>query len=433
MDFSTPSLRALLDVLSVKLMADKSLSLLTLVKQRASWKKELEEEKRRQYESLIPYLPTECISNILVRLPLESLQRSRFVCKTWYRIVNSDIFIEAYLQRSETVLIFLLRPKRDIFFPYSRPNLQEHSNVFSVESKLFQLQSVPVLQRPLMDPTSLLHIKFMEIENGKMKMEEYNATCLGTIRAACGGLILLDNKMKKGGLIAMNPVTRELTALPLGTLYPPHNESYGLAFSQATRHFKLVHLFRDEMQYVSCEILDLGARSWRMVDGPAFGAFGWFGYDPVFAIEAIHWVPQVDHSEYIVSMTVDDEKFHHVPLPRSSGIHDRIVEMRGDLGFVSHEELCQIHVWTLRNLSGEGWTKQYSIAVGSNICMIPLYFSRICGEMIFQDEDGSLYAYDCSLQIMRNVEMEGSFPLNCHYFTHVNSLLSWKIQGNVID
>ncbi|CDP16493.1 unnamed protein product [Coffea canephora] len=56
----------------------------------------------------------------------------------------------------------------------------------------------------------------MEIENGKMKIEEYNTTCLGTIRAAGGGLIVLDDKMKNGGLIVLNPVTKELTALPSG-------------------------------------------------------------------------------------------------------------------------------------------------------------------------------------------------------------------------
>ncbi|XP_027149110.1 putative F-box protein At3g17265 isoform X2 [Coffea eugenioides] len=415
-------------------MADKSISLLKLVEQRASRKEELEEEKRKRHETLIPYLPTECISNILVRLPHESLQRSRFVCKTWYRIINSTIFIEAYLQRSESVLVFLHPSKRDTFFPYSRPNLQEKPNAFSVESKLFQLQSVPVRQQPLIDPSLLLHIKFMEIENGKMKIEEYNTTCLGTIRGAGGGLIVLDDKMKNGGLIVMNPVTKELTALPSGSLCSPHNESYGLAFCQTTRNFKLVHLFQGEMQFVSCEILDLGAKSWRIVDGPAFRAFRWFVYDPVFAIGAIHWVPKTMHSKYIVYMTVDDEKFHRIPLPRRSKLHDRIMEMHGGLGFVTRKKLCRIDVWILRNLCGDGWTKQYSITVDCNSHLIPLYSSRICGEMIFEDKDGSLYAYDCSLQNMRKVEMqEGSFPVVGHYFAHVNSLLSWKIQGNVID
>ncbi|KAL3503873.1 hypothetical protein ACH5RR_033714 [Cinchona calisaya] len=411
-------------------MADKSISLLKLVEARASSKKKLAEEMKKQQDSLIPYLPTECISNILVRLPLDSLQRSRFVCQTWYRIINSAIFIEAYLQRSESVLIFLVPPKRDIFFPYGTPNLQARPNALSVESKLFELQSVHAFQRPLMDPKSLLQIKFMEIKNGKINIQEYNATCLGKIRASCSGLILLDNKMKKGGLIVMNPVTRELEALPLGTLCSSHNESYGLAFCHTTKQFKLVHVFRDKLQFIGCEILNLGTKSWRAVDGPAFGLFGWFGYDPVFASDAIHWIPHIDHSEYIVSMTADNEKFRQIPLPKSSRTQDRLVEMRGHLGFVTREELNQsIDVWILKNLCGEGWTKQYSITVGCKSCVIPLYFSRISGEMIFQDDDGSLYAYDCSLQLMRKVEMQkGSFPIGSFYFPHVNSLLSWQVE-----
>lgn len=410
-------------------MADKSISFLKLVKARASANKELEEEKKKQRDDLIPYIPIECISNVLIRLPLESIQRSRFVCKAWYRLINSAIFIEAYLQRSESVLIFLVPPKRDVFFPFGTPNLQEKPNALSVESKLFQLQSVHVFQQPLFDPRSLLHIKFMEMKNGKMNIEEYNATCLGRIRATCGGLILLDNTMKKGGLIVMNPVTRKLTALPVGTLFPPHDESYGLALCHTTRQFKLVHLFRDELQFIGCEILNLGAKSWRMVDGPAFGVFGWFGYDPVFACGAIHWVPLIDNSEYIVSMTVHDEKFLQIPLPKNSRTHDRLLEMHGHLGFVTYEQLNQIDVWILRNLSGEGWTKQYSITVNCKRRVTPLYFSRNSGEIIFKDKDGSLYAYDCSLQLMRNIEMKkGSFPIHCCHFPHVNSLLSWEIQ-----
>ncbi|CAI9114801.1 OLC1v1015603C1 [Oldenlandia corymbosa var. corymbosa] len=410
-------------------MANQGIHLLKLAEERASARKKLEDHKRKLEESLIPYIPNECISQILVRLPLESLTKTRLVCKAWYRIVKSPIFAKDYLERSESSLIFLVPVKRELYFPFFERKIPEKTNAFSVESKLFRLQSVPVLQQPSIDPTSLLHLHFMESRDGMVKTKEYNATCLGRIRACCGGFILVDNKMKRGGLIVLNPVTRELLALPVGTIFPPHCESYGLAYCPSNNQFKLVHLFRDELQYFGCEILTLGDKSWRMVDGPAFGLFGWCGYDPVVAIGAIHWVPFVDHSEYIVSMTANDEKFQQIFLPTGCRTSDRIVEIRGQLGFVCHEEESkQIDVWCLKGLSGEVWRKQYTIPVGGIRGLVPLYFTRISGEMIFRCKFGHLYSYNCSLQSMHKLEIQAEdISRNVCCFPHVNSLLSLKV------
>jgi len=285
-----------------------------------------------------------------------------------------------------------------------------------------------------MDPTLKSYIQYLEIDGGRSKVVEYNASCLGNIRATCNGLILLDNKLKKGGLIVMNPVTRKLIALPLGTLYPPHNESYGFASSNVTDDYKVVHLFRDELGFLSCEILILGTRLWREVNGPSFGLFSWFGYMPVSAIGALHWVPHIDRSDFIVSMDVEKEKFHTIPLPKSSRTHDRIVETGDFLSFVTHEEANQIDIWILKGL-GESWTKQHSITMGCIMDMVPLLSLRIKGDMIFKrDEDGSFYAYDFQLQVMRKVEMEKGFvPLSSSLLPHVNSLVSWSSRESCQD
>ncbi|KAK9269830.1 hypothetical protein L1049_025403 [Liquidambar formosana] len=395
-----------------KSMGNKNTSLLKLVEERALSKK-AEEEKKQNH---VPYIPGECISNILVRLPLESLQKSRFVCKPWYNMINSSIFIDDHFGRSEAVLIFLT------------PVAKEKPNTFSVEANILLSESIPIFNQPIIHPTSKYYIQFLEIEDGKSKVVDFNASCLGCIRATCNGLILLDNKLKKGGLIVLNPVTRKLRALPPGTIYPSHRESYGFALSHLTSEYKVVHLFRDEMGYIGCEILNLGTISWTVVNGPSSGLFGWFGYEPVSAIGALHWVPQVDHNEYLVSMEIDDEKFHSIPLPKSSGRHDGIVEMRGLLCFVTHEEeINQMDIWILKGLCHEKWIKQHSITMGCIMDMVPLFSLRINEEMIFKrDEDGSLYAYDFQLRVMRQVEMPMGFsPLFGCCLPHINSMISW--------
>lgn len=125
-----------------KTMTDKgTTSLFRIVEERALSKKELDEDKNKKQLTVVPYLPKDCISNILVRLPLESLQRSRFVCKPWYNIIYSPVFIDVHLRRAETVLIFL---KKEAFHHYSTASsiAQEKPNTFSIEARAFQLQSV---------------------------------------------------------------------------------------------------------------------------------------------------------------------------------------------------------------------------------------------------------------------------------------------------
>lgn len=404
----------------------KSIGLLKSVEERALLKKVEDEQKKEQ----VPYLHKDCISNILIRLPLESLQSSRFVCKPWYSIINSPIFVDAHLRHSESVLIFLKSVSRERLYPYFGISMPpEQPNNFCVETSLLQSESVPIFGQPTISSAPKFFIQFMEFKEGKGKIREYNLSCLGHIRATCNGLILLGNKLKKGGLVVMNPVTRKLIALPLGTIYPPQDESYGFVLNSATGEYKVVHLFRDELGYVSCEILNLGSRMWREVNGPSFGLFGWFGYTPVSAIGALHWVPEIDHNDHIVSMEVATEKFHTVPLPKSCRTYDRIIEMAGFLCFVTHQEL-DIDIWNLKSLNGGVWMKQYTISTGSVLDMVPMFSLRISGDLIFKrDEDGSFYAYDFRFKVMRKVEMDKQgFPLSGTYLPHVNSLIWLRTQ-----
>lgn len=412
-----------------KSLGSKNGGLLRLVEER-SLSKKTEEEKKHPQETHIPYLPKDCISSILVRLPVESLQRSSFVCKPWYSIIKNPKFIDAHLKRSESVLIFLLPIRKERLYSSSMTSApEENPNTFSVESKLLPSNCIPTFSNSALNSTKFL-VQFLAIKNGKAEIGGYGLSCLGNIRATCNGLILLDNKVKKGGLIVLNPVTRKLIALPLGTLQPPYNESYGFALSDVTGEYKIVHLFRDELGFVSCEILSLRKKAWREVNGPAFGLFGWFGYEPVSAIGALHWIPQVDQSDYIVSVEVHKERFHQIPLPKSCRTHDRIIEMGGALGFVTHEDINCIDIWILKGFCGEVWTKNHSITVGSIIDMIPYFSLRIKGDIIFKrDKEGTLYSYDFQQQDLSKVEMvTGCMPTSC--LPHVNSLVSWMDESS---
>lgn len=405
-------------------MATKRKSLLSIVQERDFSKKRAEEEKRLRELKLIPYLPNDCVCNILLRLPIESLQRARFVCRPWYRITNSPKFIETHLSNSENTVIF-----QTLVSSQSLP--EENRCTFSVEAKLLENELAPIFKKP--PPKSQYYIQYLEIRDGKSEISDYHATCMGRIRGCCNGLVLLDNKIKRGGLIVFNPVTRNMLVLPLGTLFPPHEESYGLVYSPFIKQYKLVHLFRDESKYVSCEILDVGMRSWRVVDGPSFGLFSCFLYNPVHAIGALHWVPHADNSEYIVSMDIKDEKFHTIPLPKRC-YRDGIVEIGGLLGFVTREGMDQVDVWILTSLFRKEWAKQHSIIVSlvNARDIVPLFCTKINSEMVVKSgRDGMLYAYNFQSGLVREVEMDmRSRPC---FLPHVNSLVSLRTREEGAD
>ncbi|KAI9200054.1 hypothetical protein LWI28_001949 [Acer negundo] len=394
-------------------------NLLRLVEERALSKKIEKEQKKQE----VPYLSKDCVWNILIRLPIQSLSSMRFVCKPWCSIISDGNFIDAHLRCSETVLISL----RSFVLHPSKTTPPDPPNTFSVEASLLQRKPLSIFDHPFKNGPSKLYIQFMEIKEGKGKIEEYNISCFGIVRASCNGLILVDNQLKRGGLIVMNPVTRKLIALPVGTINP-RNESFGFALSEVTGEYKVVHLFQDKLGYISCETINLGTRVWREVNGPSFGLFQTFEHKPVSAIGALHWLPEIRINDYIVSMEVDNETFHTLSLPKTGGCYDRIIEKDGFLCFVTHEEL-NIDIWILKGLSREVWTKHYSLTNGSVIDMVPLLSFKVSGDIVFmRKEDGSYYVYNFKLQMMTKVEMEEGHCWSSSSFMlpHVNSLVSWE-------
>lgn len=409
-------------------------NLLRLVEEKATMLREVTEKEKGKPEGnlIIPHLSRDCISNILFRHPIESLPQLKYICKTWYKIINNPTFIDAHFRSSKTVLIFLTVVGRDISLPS-----KGKSNLFPIESKLLQPTSLHGICNSMFDPLYRYSINFMEIRNQKGTIKKYNETCLGNIRASCNGLILMDSQIKKRGLIVMNPVTREVTDLPVGTIFPSRVESYGFAFCTHANDYKVVHLFQDEWRYFGCEILDLSTRRWRMVDGPPSGFFECFLCEPVFANEALHWIPGlspheylVNGNDYLVSFSLDDEKFKRLPLPKPRSSIDRIFRMAGQVGLITHEKPYGIILWALNSsCTGGGWTKKYYMTVDC-VTVVPLCFLEETDEFIFTDGRGSLYSYDVYLHSSSEIEVKnGSSAVYGCYVPHVNSLLSWTPQG----
>ncbi|XP_026415637.1 uncharacterized protein LOC113311017 [Papaver somniferum] len=357
----------------------------------------------------------DCIYRTLIKLDVESLQRSKFVCKAWYKMISNTIFIEDRLCRSEMGLIFLYKS--------SEKETSSNENVFHVEQHYLS-RKTGINWMPRIDQYEAeLNLRFMEIKDGKSTVRSLKLNTYGQIRAVCNGFLLLESKTKCGPIV-INPVTREYTVLCRGTeTLLPRFESYGLAFSHGTEEYKVVHLFRDDLQFFGCEIIVVGSHTWRAVDGPSSGLINQLGKAPIVAIGAFHWMPHIENSDYIVSMGIDDEKFRKIKLPNPSGKFDGLVDMGGCLSFLNQVSLNQLDVWILEDLHGSKWTLKHKITVGSTICMVPVGYNSRNNELVLK-KGPSLGTYDFEQRQMKWIE--GCSPYMESYMPHFNSLVSWR-------
>ncbi|XP_020152089.1 putative F-box protein At3g21120 [Aegilops tauschii subsp. strangulata] len=167
----------------------------------------------------IPYLPDELVSEILPRLPVESLLRFRSVCKTWRDIIDDDSFLRDHLRLQTSSLLVA-------------PWLGENDN-----------------DRPLASSTGEMTVAGLYQWDGKQQgvgtllhaMSDYHSKKAALHRMAhCDGLVLLptDNTAH-----VVNPATRRTITLPptLNRFQGP--QAFGLGHDPRSNAYKVARFY----------------------------------------------------------------------------------------------------------------------------------------------------------------------------------------------
>ncbi|XP_042035084.1 putative F-box only protein 15 [Salvia splendens] len=170
---------------------------------------------------------------IFVLLPAESLFRLQFVCKQWFGLINSSIFVSSHAEKSETVLI----SQQMAFWPRGCAG----------------------------KPKAYFH--FLSLDGLRSSFVESSVDDLVSVRASYDGVILGFNSRRKR-LVLMNPITGKYVDLPLGVSCHHLCESFSIAFCSEAKTYKVVHLFREVLGGVGCEILSVETREWRSIEEP---------------------------------------------------------------------------------------------------------------------------------------------------------------------
>ncbi|XP_030530773.2 F-box protein At5g49610-like [Rhodamnia argentea] len=229
----------------------------------------------------IPYLSLEIISEILCKLPIDSILRCRCVCKAWCYLTKNPTFIEQLLDSSVD----------------KQPGL---------------------ILEPFCADDSTQPFLLVDIEGRRVR--QIHIDPLKGLRAmgTCRGLLCVGSPSALDPVFVCNPITREYRRLPTSGETDIGGHEVGLGFDPSAGKYKVLRTYVNEGRRFF-EVTTLGESSWRRLDVPD-GWQAYFVYQPIFWNGAIHWRTSRKGRDFIISFDVRHEKFRMISFPKD--VHD---------------------------------------------------------------------------------------------------------------
>ncbi|KAK8661857.1 hypothetical protein V6N13_091447 [Hibiscus sabdariffa] len=276
--------------------------------------------------------PDEVILQILARLPVKSLFKTKTVCKLWYRLVSDKYFVKLYNEVSTKNPMVLI----EAWVPFeSKSSLicVDYSRVVSEVSLDFLKDRVKV-------------------------------------RASCNGLLCCSSIPHKGVYYVCNPMTRVSKWLPRSrerpvTRFYPDGEAtlVGLACDISRNKFNVVLAgyhrtfgHRPDGTFI-CLIFDLHSNRWRKFVSHLDDQFKNMNKNQVvFVNGALHWL--TGSCSYILALDLDYDVWRKIPLPDevSYGTGNRVylLDSSGCLSLIQISD-AWMKIWVMEDYEKEVW------------------------------------------------------------------------------
>ncbi|XP_058195161.1 F-box/kelch-repeat protein At3g23880-like [Rhododendron vialii] len=290
---------------------------------------------------LLPNLPLEIIvEEILSRLPVKSLLRSRCVCKSWRSLISDPNFARIHLRRASSSNI-----SNDC--THHRLLISHGVRSHSLYSAFHEHSDAAVrLDYPGCDPRGL--------GDGVR------------ILGSCDGLVCIETART---LFLWNPSTRKSKRLPSVRLPPDHLAAYGFGYDASIDDYKVVgflsnvHIdigFHFEVEVYTMRTMRTD--SWRRIGDFPHGHHPYRTYrhcSGVFVNGALHWDWRRKTNGIIVSLDLATETYGEVLKPeyRVGLSHEIMCAVNGCLCVIHDYRTCA-DVWVMKEYGvRESWTK----------------------------------------------------------------------------
>ncbi|RYR52064.1 hypothetical protein Ahy_A06g026990 [Arachis hypogaea] len=307
--------------------------------------------KSQVRKSCFTSLPIDIITDIFVRLPIESVLICRCVCKHWNTLISDPNFAKLlFTYTPPTTMIRHLHSRIFHLVEYDRIKWHERKNnplccsVFEVlePNSNSSIKLDPKFEIPLPDPKS--------IQGRKIYVDVLS----------CNGLFYLSCLMDRDISLVCNPITGEFIRPPkiAAILKPCKQISWGFGFHPKTNQYKVmrIHISKHDHHMV-VEMHTVGTSTWINieVDYPKH-LIKLFDYS-TYLNGALHWIGMdVDGNISIWAFNFDTERFQSFPMaPNDQYPNFALFEFRGSLCLIYCNELLA-KTWMMERYGvGESW------------------------------------------------------------------------------
>lgn len=362
-------------------------------------------------------LPEDVLRDILLRLPVKSLVRFRFVCKSWRSLLENTDFVTTHLNRSENHGSHLLVNSR-----------VESTNI-----------SAP----------SLISNKTLDVE---FTMDTSVKVEFGLMVGSCNGLVCVCNHSV---ILIWNPATREHKALPTPCVDPmfpnPLCMRVSVGFGFHLTDYKVVRVvncrgLNGRPVPAKVEVYSTGTGCWRMINTTLpcdieqrkcsvilKGVPYWLGFGP-FWPDTIFKPGVARRNEFVVSFDMGEEAFRLMDVPDAGGSHYRYSKRLGVYNdslaiiyFLCPEQVAAnfIEFWVLKDQGvDECWSKVLRIGPFEYLG-IPLGCWNN-GVVIWQNHEDELLLHDPNTNEIKKLPIHGTPASTTTVSTYTESLVPVK-------
>ncbi|XP_027361651.1 F-box protein CPR1 isoform X2 [Abrus precatorius] len=343
-------------------------------------------------------LPPEVISDILSRLPVQSLLRFRATSKSWRWLIDSHHFMSLHLRRSIN-------------------STTNTTLILRLESDLYEI-NFPTLDSPVN------HL------NHPLMCYSNNINLLGS----CNGLLCICNVADD--IAFWNPSLRQHRILPyIPTARRPDPDTalfaarvYGFGFDSLTADYKLVRIsYFVDLHHRTFDsqvtLYTLRSNAWKTLPSMPY-ALCCARTMGVFVGHALHWVVtrklQPDQPDLIVAFDLSLEIFHEVPLPDTGneGSFEIDVALLGNcLCMIVNYQNTKIDVWVMKEYGiRDSWCKLFTLVESRDMrslkCVRPLGYSRDGTKVLLEHDRRKLCWFNLKNNQVSNVRIPGVPNLN---------------------
>ncbi|MBA0749722.1 hypothetical protein Gogos_003620 [Gossypium gossypioides] len=336
--------------------------------------------------------PDEVILQILARLPVKPLFKTKTVCKLWYRLVSDKYFIKLYNEVSAKNPMVLIETSGS---PESRSSLVCVDNLRGV---------------------SEVSLDFLK---DRVK-----------VRASCNGLLCCSSIPDKGVYYVCNPMTRDFKLLPRCrerpvTRFYPDGEAtlVGLACDVSKNKFNVVLAgyhrtfgHRPDGTFI-CLIFDSDSNKWKKFVSHRDDHFTHMNKNQVvFVNGALHWLTGT--CSYILALDLDYDVWRKISLPDevSYGTGNRVYLLDSD-GCLSLIQISDawMNIWVMKDYEKEVWYMVGRVSLRCIRGLVPGIFPIAqTGECIFLATHKQVLVYHQKSRVwkeMYSVKNSASLPL----------------------